>query len=102
MSKQALKKNPENYKAMFRKGKALGSQGYYEKATLILEDLVKKNPAGVWTCTFLRTNIIPTNRMLCVDEPVVSAELKRIQALDKEAERKHNQKMKGKLVSCPV
>ncbi|EIN09705.1 TPR-like protein [Punctularia strigosozonata HHB-11173 SS5] len=71
---QALKKNPDNWKAMFRKGKALGLQGYYEKATAILEDLAKKNPA---------------------DEPAVSAELKRIRALDKEAEKKHNQKMKG-------
>lgn len=43
---QALKKNPENYKAMFRKGKALGSQGYYEKAAVVLEELRRKNPAG--------------------------------------------------------
>jgi tetratricopeptide (TPR) repeat protein len=41
-----LKKNENNYKAMFRKGKALGEQGFWERAEPILKDLLKKNPAG--------------------------------------------------------
>ena len=43
---QALRKNENNYKAMFRKGKALGELGFFEKAQTILEDLKKKNPNG--------------------------------------------------------
>ena len=31
---------------MFRKGKALGEMGFFEKAQAVLEDLKKKNPAG--------------------------------------------------------
>ena len=31
---------------MFRKGKALGEQGFFEKAVKVLEDLKTKNPAG--------------------------------------------------------
>jgi hypothetical protein len=31
---------------MFRKAKALGEIGYFEKAQAILEDLKKKNPTG--------------------------------------------------------
>ena len=44
---QALAKNENNYKAMFRKGKALGEQGFFEKALKILEDLKTKNPSGM-------------------------------------------------------
>jgi hypothetical protein len=32
---------------MFRKGKALGEQGFFEKAVKVLEDLRSKNPAGI-------------------------------------------------------
>lgn len=42
-----LKKNDGNLKALFRKGKALGEQGYWEKAEPIMRDLLKKNPAGM-------------------------------------------------------
>lgn len=45
-SLQALAKNENNYKAMFRKGKALGEQGFFEKALKVLEELKKKNPSG--------------------------------------------------------
>src|ERR1700728_4148931 len=31
---------------MFRKGKALGELGYFEKAEVVLEDLKKLNPSG--------------------------------------------------------
>ena len=42
----ALAKNAHNYKAMFRKGKALGEQGFFEKAVKILEEVKEKNPTG--------------------------------------------------------
>jgi len=31
---------------LFRKGKALGEQGFFEKAVKILEDVKEKNPSG--------------------------------------------------------
>jgi propanediol dehydratase large subunit len=37
---------------MFRKGKALGEQGFFDKALVVLEDLKKKNPAGDYTHMF--------------------------------------------------
>jgi hypothetical protein len=40
---QALTKNPNNTKAKFRKGKALGEMGYVEKALDVLEDLLKND-----------------------------------------------------------
>lgn len=43
---QALAKNANNYKAMFRKGKALGEQGFFEKAVKILDEVKEKNPTG--------------------------------------------------------
>lgn len=44
---KALAKNENNYKAMFRKGKALGEQGFFEKAQKVLTDLKAKNPTGI-------------------------------------------------------
>lgn len=41
---QALSKNENNYKALFRKGKALAELGYTEKAEKALWDSLKKNP----------------------------------------------------------
>ena len=38
---KALHYNPKNYKAMFRKAKALKEQGFFEKAEKILEELIK-------------------------------------------------------------
>ncbi|OBZ72158.1 Tetratricopeptide repeat protein 9C [Grifola frondosa] len=71
---KALALNENNYKALFRKAKALGEQGYVEKAFKILEDLSVKNP---------------------IDAPICNAELARLRAIDKERERVHNQKLKG-------
>jgi len=71
---KALAKNENNYKAMFRKGKALGEQGFFDKALNVLEDLKKKNPADI---------------------SLVSQEIVRLRALDNERERVHKQKMKG-------
>jgi len=71
---KALAKNENNYKAMFRKGKALGEQGFFDKALHVLEDLRKRNPT---------------------DDTLVSHEIARLRALDNERERVHKQKMKG-------
>ncbi|KAI0001412.1 hypothetical protein BJV74DRAFT_818460 [Russula compacta] len=73
-AEKALARNPKNYKAMFRRGKSLGEQGYFERAEKILEELIKESPA---------------------DAPVATAELKRLRAIDKEREKVHNQKLKG-------
>ncbi|KAI0254939.1 hypothetical protein BJV78DRAFT_805597 [Lactifluus subvellereus] len=73
-AEKALAKNPSNYKAMFRRGKALGEQGFFERAEKILEELIKQSSA---------------------DAPAATAELKRLRAIDKERERIHNQKLKG-------
>lgn len=45
---QALAINKDNLKALFRKGKALGEMGWFEKAEVILSDLLTKNPAGMF------------------------------------------------------
>jgi len=71
---KALAKNENNFKAMFRKGKALGEQGFFEKAVKILEEVKEKNPT---------------------DGPIVDAELARLRALDNEREKAHKQKLKG-------
>jgi len=71
---KALAKNENNHKAMFRKGKALGEQGFFEKALNVLEDLKKKNPT---------------------DTTVVSQEIARLRAIDNEREKAHKHKMKG-------
>jgi tetratricopeptide (TPR) repeat protein len=73
-AEQALAKNPDNFKALFRKGKALGELGWFEKAEPILQDLLKKNPA---------------------DTPTINAEIARLRAMDKDREKKASNKMKG-------
>ncbi|KAH9964355.1 hypothetical protein BGW80DRAFT_813966 [Lactifluus volemus] len=73
-AEKALAKNPTNYKAMFRRGKAIGEQGFFERAEKILEEIIKKSPT---------------------DAPAATAELKRLRVIDKERERVHNQKLKG-------
>ncbi|KAJ7455329.1 TPR-like protein [Mycena galericulata] len=74
---KALAKNENNYKAMFRKAKALGEQGYFERAVKLLEDLKSKSSA---------------------DAPLAEAELARLRAIDKERERANNKKLKGFLM----
>jgi len=71
---KALAKNENNYKAMFRKGKALGEQGFFEKALKVLEELKKKNPS---------------------DAALVDQEIARLKAIDDEREKVHKKKMKG-------
>ncbi|KAI0707303.1 TPR-like protein [Earliella scabrosa] len=72
---QALHYNPKNYKAMFRKAKALKEQGYFEKATKILEEIMKDGDES--------------DKAACVDE------LADVRKRDKEVTAQHNQKMKG-------
>jgi hypothetical protein len=43
---QALSKNPTNSKALFRKAKALGELGYFEKAEAVLNEVKKVAPNG--------------------------------------------------------
>ncbi|KAK0193849.1 hypothetical protein F5146DRAFT_998362 [Armillaria mellea] len=74
---KALTKNEKNYKALLRKGKALGEQGYIERAIKILEDLKKKSPE---------------------DGPKADAEIARLNALDKARAKVERQKLKGLLL----
>ncbi|KAK7033237.1 Tetratricopeptide repeat protein 9C [Favolaschia claudopus] len=71
---KCLAKNENNYKAMFRKAKALGEQGYFERAVKLLEDLKSKSTA---------------------DAPLAEAELTRLRAIDKERGRANDKKLKG-------
>jgi len=43
---QVLSKNADNVKAKFRKGKAMGELGFFEKASKILEELLDANEKG--------------------------------------------------------
>lgn len=77
---------------MFRKAKALGEQGFFEKASKILEDLRSKSPAGLFIHP---THERSVNLILVVDAASASAELARLKAIDDERERAHKHKMKG-------
>jgi tetratricopeptide (TPR) repeat protein len=100
-AEKALAKNPKNYKAIFRRGKALGEQGFFERAEKILEELIKESPTGKltsshpsWvTCCYSVTHL--TSLIHDSDAPAATAELKRLRAIDKEREKVHNQKMRG-------
>jgi len=59
---------------MFRKGKALGEQGFFDKAVKVLEDLKTKNPA---------------------DKEIVDQEIERLLTIDSVREKVYKQKMKG-------
>ena len=55
-AEQALRLNPKNYKAMFRKARALKEQGYFEKAEKTLEELIKDgDPNGM--SSYLRRHV---------------------------------------------
>ncbi|KAG6899966.1 hypothetical protein C0993_004867 [Termitomyces sp. T159_Od127] len=71
---EALDKNENNYKVQFRKAKALGEQGYYEKAVKILEDIKGKNPS---------------------DAAIYDGELARLRTIDNERDRANKAKLKG-------
>ncbi|KAG5342249.1 hypothetical protein C0989_004093 [Termitomyces sp. Mn162] len=71
---EALDKNENNYKVQFRKAKALGEQGYIEKAVKILEDIKGKNPS---------------------DAAIYDAELSRLRVIDNERDKASKAKLKG-------
>ncbi|KAF9648715.1 hypothetical protein BDM02DRAFT_3115044 [Thelephora ganbajun] len=73
---KVLAKNADNVKAQFRKGKALGELGFFEKATVILEDLLKNNENGP-------------------DAPAIKAELQRFKIMEREVTKKADTKMRG-------
>jgi len=73
---KVLAKNEENVKAKFRKGKALGELGFFEKANGILEDLLKANESGP-------------------DAPAIKAELQRFKVMEREVTKKADTKMRG-------
>jgi Flp pilus assembly protein TadD len=54
---QALAKNPNNTKAMFRKGKALGELGFYDKAVKVLNEVTEKSPEG-WPLNSLSSQLL--------------------------------------------
>ncbi|KAI0635991.1 hypothetical protein C8Q77DRAFT_1100764 [Trametes polyzona] len=72
---KALSFNPKNRKALFRKAKAYGETGWFEKADKILEDLIKDAESP--------------------EKEACEAELKRLREMDKKRDQAHAQKMKG-------
>ncbi|KAF8554636.1 TPR-like protein [Imleria badia] len=75
---KAIAKNPANSKALFRKGKALGELGFFEKAEVVLAEAKKIAPNGM-------------------QAPLVDAELARQRAVDRERQKAHDQKLRGML-----
>ncbi|TDL25711.1 hypothetical protein BD410DRAFT_826332 [Rickenella mellea] len=71
---RALGINPNNEKAIFRKGKAQGELGFFEKAEKTLKEAIEKHPA---------------------EAPAINQELERIRQKEKEVKKKHDSKMRG-------
>ncbi|KAF9223765.1 TPR-like protein [Gyrodon lividus] len=71
---KAIAKNPTNSKALFRKAKALGELGYFERAEVVLAEVKKVAPS---------------------EAPMVDAELARQRVVDREKQRIHDQKLRG-------
>jgi len=66
--------NENNFKAIFRKGKALGELGFFDKSYKLLDTLLEKNPA---------------------DAPTINAELARFKAKEKTLDKAANEKLRG-------
>ncbi|KAJ3739162.1 hypothetical protein DFH05DRAFT_527841 [Lentinula detonsa] len=73
-AEKVLSKNDKNYKAMYRKAKALAEQGYLERAYKLFEDLITKNSS---------------------EAALYEQELARYRAIDAQREKAHNAKLKG-------
>ncbi|KAG1753381.1 hypothetical protein EDB19DRAFT_1668984 [Suillus lakei] len=71
---KALGKNAANSKALFRKAKALGELGFFEKAETALNEIKKVAPN---------------------EAPMADAELARQKTMDRERQKVHDQKMRG-------
>lgn len=76
---------------MFRKAKALGEIGFYEKAYKILEQVKRINPAGLVVPSFILQPLTNMHQ----EGPTVDAEIARLRAIENERDRAHNQKLKG-------
>ncbi|KAJ3881046.1 hypothetical protein F5051DRAFT_398267 [Lentinula edodes] len=73
-AEKVLSKNETNYKAMYRKAKALAEQGYLERAYKLFSDLITKNPS---------------------EATLYEQELARYKAIDAQREKANNAKLKG-------
>jgi len=96
---QALSKNEANSKALFRKAKALGELGYFEKAETVLNEIKKVSPSGELYLDSLQSISLTNEYALLVvpypETPMVDAELARQKAMDRERQKVHDQKMRG-------
>ncbi|THV07323.1 TPR-like protein [Dendrothele bispora CBS 962.96] len=79
-AEKALAKNDKNYKAMYRKAKALAEQRFFEKAEKIYLELKEKNPS---------------------DAAAVDQDLSHYRAIDQQLEKANRQKLKGFLNKKP-
>ena len=70
----------------------MGELGYFEKAEKLLTQLKKDNPAGM---LHLFNPDPQVTESLDADEAIITAELARQAAMDKERERVHSQKFRG-------
>lgn len=91
---QVLAKNEGNVKAKFRKGKALGELGFFEKAAGMLEELLKANEKGSGLC-FRGRKRRDTWTQVPPDAPAIKAELQRFKVMEKEVTKKADTKMRG-------
>ena len=77
---------------MLRKAKALGELGYFERSQRLLEDIIRKSTTGK---DIYLDDPRYTDSRIPSDAPAAQAELARLRALDKQREKKANNKMKG-------
>ena len=77
---------------MLRKAKALGELGYFERSQRLLEDIISKSTTGK---DIYLDDVSYTDSRIPLDAPAAQAELARLRALDKQREKKTNNKMKG-------
>jgi hypothetical protein len=77
---------------MFRKGKALGELGFFEKASKVLNDLKTQNPPGMQSAP-IKEETLP--KVFPTDATIADQEIARLKAIDDEKERVHKKKLKG-------
>jgi hypothetical protein len=94
---QVLAKNADNVKAKFRKGKALGELGFFEKANAMLEELLKADEKSSGGSQDPETDAIRSLRAF-LDAPAIRAELQRFKVMEKEVTKKADTKMRGQFV----
>ncbi|KAG6842361.1 hypothetical protein C0991_010651 [Blastosporella zonata] len=88
---KALAKNESNYKAMFRKAKGLGEQGFIEKAIKLLEEVKEKNPSG----QHVGSVCLRILNFEALDATICNNELSRLRILDKKRDKENKEKLKG-------